>query len=138
MDPMKQQSGGSSSFTDLFGPKDASSTSSSLFNYVFGPSSTGLGRDSKNTGSPKRQEFGGAKPSTQDYKSQRVMGNKDGNLVYRNETTEASYFGSSIYYGGQEVYSSNTHTDRPQHVALSTTKYLLVFGWRIRELQDAK
>ncbi|KAJ0705136.1 hypothetical protein HanPI659440_Chr14g0570241 [Helianthus annuus] len=42
MDHMKQQYGGSLSFTErLFGPKDAPSTSSSgLFSSVFGPSST--------------------------------------------------------------------------------------------------
>ncbi|XP_076954658.1 uncharacterized protein LOC143629211 [Bidens hawaiensis] len=121
MDHMKQHSGGSSFTENLFGPKDASSTSSGLFNSVFGPSSTGIGSDSKSTGSPKKQEYGSAsaKPSTQsiDYKTQRMMVDKVGNLVYRNEPAEPSYLGSSIYYGGQEVYSPNTHThtDRPQH-----------------------
>ncbi|KAI7749526.1 hypothetical protein M8C21_006268, partial [Ambrosia artemisiifolia] len=118
MDKMKPQS--SSSFAEnLFGPKDASSsTSSGLFSSVFGPSSTGLG---KNIGSPNKQEFGGAKTSTQDYKTQRMMGKKDGNPVYQNETTEPSYLSSSIYYGGQEVYSPNTHTNRPQPtVSIST------------------
>ncbi|KAK9061134.1 hypothetical protein SSX86_018314 [Deinandra increscens subsp. villosa] len=106
MDHVKPQSGGSSSsssFTEhLFGPKDASSTSSGLFSSVFGPSSTGLGRDSshsKNRGSPKKQEFEGqyTKSSAQ------------------NETAGPSYLSSSIYYGGQEVYAPNTHANRPPH-----------------------
>ncbi|KAI3705092.1 hypothetical protein L1987_75324 [Smallanthus sonchifolius] len=113
MDHVKKQSGGSSSsssFTEnLFGPKEAScSSSSGLFSSVFGPSSTGLGRDSshsKNTGSSsKKQEFGGpygsGKASTPDYRTQ-------------NEPAEPSYLSSSIYYGGQEVYSPNTQTTRP-------------------------
>ncbi|KAI3799885.1 hypothetical protein L1987_35190 [Smallanthus sonchifolius] len=120
MDHLKQKSGGSSFTENLFGPKDASSTSSGLFSSVFGPSSTGLGRDlshSNNTGLPKKQEFGGpyAKPSTQDYKTQRIMDGKDGYPVYQNATAEPSYLSSSIYYGGQEVYSPNTHTNRPHH-----------------------
>ncbi|KAJ0771866.1 hypothetical protein HanPI659440_Chr07g0273951 [Helianthus annuus] len=122
MDHKKQQSTGSSSsssFTEnLFGPKDVSSASSSgLFSSVFGPSSTGLGRHpshSNNTGLSKNQEFGGpygsGKPSTQDYKAQRSTGPD-----YRNETAEPSYLSSSIYYGGQEVYSPNTQTTRPPH-----------------------
>ncbi|MFS7898385.1 hypothetical protein Hanom_Chr00s022069g01761361 [Helianthus anomalus] len=114
MDHMKQQYGGSLSFTErLFGPKDAPSTSSSgLFSSVFGPSSTGLGRHSKSTG----QEFGGTKPPTQDYKTQRTTGEKDGSPVYQNGIAEPSYLSSSIYYGGQEVYSSNTHTNHPQYI----------------------
>ncbi|KAL8192963.1 hypothetical protein R6Q57_027411 [Mikania cordata] len=124
MNHMKQQSGGSSSFTEnLFGPKDASSTSSAgHFSSVFGPSSTGLGRDSshsKNRGPPNKQEFGGpygtTKSSIQDYKTQRILSEKDGNPVYQNETAEPSYLCSSIYYGGQEVYSPNGQTNRPQH-----------------------
>ncbi|KAK1409419.1 hypothetical protein QVD17_35945 [Tagetes erecta] len=129
MDHMKHQSGGSSSsssFTEnLFGPKDASSTASGLFSSVFGPSSTvsplGLGRNPShcnNKGLQNKHEFGGlyesAKSSTQDYKTQRMMNEKDGNKVYQNETAEPSYLSSSIYYGGQETYSPNTHTSRPQ------------------------
>ncbi|XP_076882407.1 uncharacterized protein LOC143530869 [Bidens hawaiensis] len=123
MDQKKKLSSSSSpsSFTEnLFGPKDASSTSSSgLFSTVFGPSSTGLGRHPSYSGSSKNQEFGGAygggKPSTLDYKTQRNMGVKEGSPVYGNETAEPSYLSSSIYYGGQEVYSPNTQTTRHPH-----------------------
>ncbi|XP_071734495.1 uncharacterized protein [Rutidosis leptorrhynchoides] len=122
MDPRKQHQ--SSSFTEnLFGPaaKDASSSSSAgLFSSVFGPSSTGLGRESshvgKNTGgSSRNQEYGSGKDSTADYNTQRNMGQKEGNHMYHNETAEPSYLSSSIYYGGQEVYSPNTQTSRPHH-----------------------
>ncbi|CAI9273563.1 unnamed protein product [Lactuca saligna] len=128
MDQRKQQSRGSSSssssFTEnLFGPKDPSAaTSSGLFSSVFGPSSTGLGKDSShstNTGASKKQEFGGpygiGKHSTPDHKTQRCIGEKDGNPIYQNETAEPSYLSSSIYYGGQEVYSPNSQPCRPHH-----------------------
>ncbi|KAJ0909344.1 hypothetical protein HanRHA438_Chr07g0320591 [Helianthus annuus] len=124
MDHKKHQSGGSSSsssFTEnLFGPKDASSASSTgLFSTVFGPSSTGLGRHpshSNNPGSSKNKESGGpygsGKPSTPDYKTQRSAG-----PVYQNETAEPSYLSSSIYYGGQEDYAPNTETTRLPHTS---------------------
>ncbi|KAL7612156.1 uncharacterized protein LOC111912278 [Lactuca sativa] len=128
MDQRKPQSRGSSSssssFTEnLFGPKDPSAaTSSGLFSSVFGPSSTGLGKDSshsKNTGASNKQEFGGpygsGKHSTPDHKTQRCIGEKDGNPIYQNETAEPSYLSSSIYYGGQEVYSPNSQPCRPHH-----------------------
>nr|GEV00725.1 hypothetical protein [Tanacetum cinerariifolium] len=115
----------SSSFTEnLFGPKDASPASSSgLFSTVFGPSSTGLGRDSshsKNSGAFKQHEYrgpyGSGQQSALEYKGQRSMGEKEGNPMYQNETVaEPSYLSSSIYYGGQEVYSPNTQTTRPHH-----------------------
>ncbi|KVI09883.1 uncharacterized protein LOC112522485 [Cynara cardunculus var. scolymus] len=125
MDHRKPQHGGSSFTENLFGPKDSPSTSTStsssssgLFSSVFGPSSTGLGRDSshsKNTGSSKKQEYGNGRHSAPDYKTQRGNGEKQGNPIYQNETVEPSYLSSSIYYGGQEVYSPNHQTSRPHH-----------------------
>ncbi|XP_060215500.1 uncharacterized protein LOC132642264 [Lycium barbarum] len=101
----------SSSFTnDLFGPKEPSKTS--LFGSVFGPQSTGLGRDSTHSaarGSPRIQDPGNhAKYGTSENGSQRSKGdisNKDKNSTfYQNETTEPCHLSSSIYYGGQDVY----------------------------------
>ncbi|CAL5322566.1 unnamed protein product [Camellia sinensis] len=123
MENTKQVSGGgsyssSSSFTlDLFGPKDPSSSSSSstdIFGSVFGPPSTGLGKDSSHTGfmgSMKMQDFasqyGIAKHGTPDNMSQRGKGEA---------SVEPCYFSSSIYYGGQEVYPPTTHTTVSQHI----------------------
>nr|XP_043617491.1 uncharacterized protein LOC122589282 [Erigeron canadensis]XP_043617492.1 uncharacterized protein LOC122589282 [Erigeron canadensis] len=98
MESRKQISGNSSSsFTDtLFGPKD-NRTSSSQFGSYFGPNS--------NVSSAK-QDFGSPKHSTTDWKTQRSNGEK----------AEPSYLSSSIYYGGQEIYPPNTHTNAyPQH-----------------------
>ncbi|KAF3663013.1 putative ras-related protein RABA2b-like [Capsicum annuum] len=107
----------SSSFTnDLFGPKEPTKTS--LFNSVFGPHSTGLGRDSTHSATrgssriqdPKDQSCGNAKYGNSDNNgSQRSRGdisNKDKNnsILYQNETTEPCHLSSSIYYGGQDVY----------------------------------
>ncbi|GJY71107.1 hypothetical protein Tco_0474810, partial [Tanacetum coccineum] len=128
---MDHKKGSSSSFTEnLFGPKDATPASSSgLFSSVFGPSSTGLGRDasshSKNSGTCKQHEYrgpyGSGQQSAPEYKGQRSMGEKEGNPMYQNETAaEPSYLSSSIYYGGQEVYSPNTQTTRPHHTILSS------------------
>ncbi|KAL7228996.1 hypothetical protein ACSBR2_007651 [Camellia fascicularis] len=132
MENTKQVSGGgsyssSSSFTsDLFGPKDPSSSSSSstnIFGSVFGPPSTGLGKDSSHTGfmgSMKMNDFasqyGIAKHGTPDNMSQRGKGEA---------SVEPCYFSSSIYYGGQEVYPSTTHTTVSQHIGHSITKFCL-------------
>ncbi|CAK9141597.1 unnamed protein product, partial [Ilex paraguariensis] len=41
---------------------------------------------------------------------------KDKSSIYQNGTVEPCYFSSSIYYGGQEVYSSNSQTATSQHI----------------------
>jgi len=106
----KQVNGGggsSSSFTaELFGPKDSSQSSSStgLFGSVFGPPSTGLGRNSAHSGTIKHDigsQYGNPKYSTTEYMSQRGKGET---------VVEPCCFSSSIYYGAQEVYSPNAHS----------------------------
>ncbi|KAM7499311.1 hypothetical protein LguiA_023725 [Lonicera macranthoides] len=103
----------SSSFTaELFGPKDSAPSPSptGLFGSVFGPSSTGVGRKSSHSGSSVRNQdlgsqYGNPKHGTTDYTSQRG----------KDETIEPCYFSSSIYYGGQEVYSPNTNSSSASH-----------------------
>ncbi|CAN4095822.1 unnamed protein product [Withania somnifera] len=106
----------SSSFTnDLFGPKEPSETS--LFGSVFGPHSTGLGRDSTHSAArgssrfqdPKNQSCGNEKYGTSENGSQRSRGDisnedKYNSILYQNATTEPCHLSSSIYYGGQDVY----------------------------------
>ncbi|TKY56810.1 Proteasome inhibitor-related protein [Spatholobus suberectus] len=118
----KRQAGGSSSstmnFDHLFGPKDSSSTSSpstGLFGSIFPPPSSVGGRESR------MQEVGSKNfgaPGTQSNKGESSSGitNKNTSTNYQNETVEPSYFSSSIYYGGQENYSSRSRTTQPQHV----------------------
>ncbi|KAF5790322.1 hypothetical protein HanXRQr2_Chr09g0381811 [Helianthus annuus] len=103
MENMKHQSGGSSFTETLFGPKDGRASSSGHFGSVFGPSSMGLGH----TGSSNKQNFGNPKQSRTDCKTQKIT-----------ETAEPSYYSSSIYYGGQDVYpqtSNNNCSQRPVH-----------------------
>lgn len=124
MENRKQVGSSSSSFTvDLFGPKDSSPPSSStgIFGSVFGPSSTGLGRDSahsKYAGSSRKQDsasqYGTGKHGTTEYKTQRSKG--ESGSKYQNETVEQPcYLSSSIYYGGQEVYSPHSHSTNSHH-----------------------
>ncbi|OIT29446.1 PREDICTED: uncharacterized protein LOC109211344 [Nicotiana attenuata] len=130
MDKANKQVGAgssSSSFTnDLFGPKEtpkSSSSSSALFNSVFGPPSTGLRRDSVHTGvggssTMKNYQYGNAKYGTSGNGSQGSRGDissKDKSSMYQNEKTEPSYLSSSIYYGGQDVYSPNSQPGS-QHI----------------------
>ncbi|PIN10779.1 hypothetical protein CDL12_16626 [Handroanthus impetiginosus] len=86
----------SSSFTaDLFGPKDSSKSSSfGLFGSIFGPPiPTVPGRD-----------ISGICHKCSKTKQGNYTINKD----TENRKVEPCYFNSSIYYGGQEVYSSTT------------------------------
>ncbi|XP_019439423.1 PREDICTED: uncharacterized protein LOC109345094 isoform X1 [Lupinus angustifolius] len=118
----RKKVGGSSSsssptnFDHLFGPKDPSSTSSSsssLFSSIFPPPSTVGGRDSR------KQDNGGRGygPAGNYGKGESSGGisNKNTSTNYENETVEASYYSSSIYYGGQENYSPRTRTTESHH-----------------------
>ncbi|PSS32563.1 DBIRD complex subunit like [Actinidia chinensis var. chinensis] len=116
--------GSSSSFTmDLFGPKDSSNSSSSsstgLFSSVFGPESTGLGKASSHsgiTGRPRKldleSQYGNGKHGTPENFTHRDKG----------ETVEPCYFSSSIYYGGQEIYSPSTQTSVSQNIIKKDAK----------------
>ncbi|KAA8534153.1 hypothetical protein F0562_031654 [Nyssa sinensis] len=86
----------------------------------------GLRRDSAHTGSLRKQDmgsqYGNAKHGTPDNTSQRSKGegsgiaSKDRHSIYQNGTTEPCYFSSSIYYGGQEMYSPTGQTTGSQHI----------------------
>lgn len=110
----------SSSFTtDLFGPKESSSKSSSsstaFFGSIFGPPTSMVsGRD---TSAPDfGHNYGNAKNGT-DYGTQKVINpmKKDKNPEYENGRVEPCYYNSSIYYGGQDVYSPTTPNITPPH-----------------------
>ncbi|XP_008785484.1 uncharacterized protein LOC103704108 isoform X2 [Phoenix dactylifera] len=112
---------------DLFGRKEAaassassSSASSGYFSSVFPPASSVVGKDSAHsdlywTLDKQRTEgrIGNAQSSRADDKCQgrpsksHNTSNKDGKSAYPIESTESSYFGSSIHYGGREFYSSS-------------------------------
>ncbi|XAR71976.1 hypothetical protein NMG60_11018443 [Bertholletia excelsa] len=126
MEKSKQVGGGSSSSSsltlELFGPKEPSSSSSSssgLFGSVFGPPSTGLGRDSSHHGRPDlRSQYGNVNHGISDmgHRGKGEGGSKDKSSIYQSETVEPCYLSSSIYYGGQEVYSPPSKPNPSQHV----------------------
>ncbi|KAL6994809.1 hypothetical protein U1Q18_042750 [Sarracenia purpurea var. burkii] len=126
----KQVGSSSSSLTlDLFGPKDSSSSTSNpggLFGSVFGSPSTGLGKDSSQSGfMGSRQDLGSQFPNCKHGTSENVtqkgrgesydVGSKDQRSIYQSETSEPCYLSSSIYYGGQEVYSPTSQPTVSQH-----------------------
>lgn len=112
---------------DLFGPKDSSQSSSStgVFGSVFGPPSTGLGGDSSISGPAIKQDYGNPKQGIQDYNSQRNYKGESGGKQSKDRTSNSTYnqselsnpcyYSSSIYYGGQEVYSPNTPAKTSHH-----------------------
>ncbi|XP_052198204.1 uncharacterized protein LOC127805329 [Diospyros lotus] len=133
MDNRRQASASSSSsFTDLFAPNDSSSSSSSsstgLFGSVFGPPSMGLRRDCSQPGAMAKHDvanqYGNGKhgTTTSDNISYRGKGescgvsSKDKSSIYHSEPAEPCYFSSSIYYGGQEVYSPVNQPTASQHI----------------------
>ncbi|XP_057789145.1 uncharacterized protein LOC131006010 [Salvia miltiorrhiza] len=128
MDRANKQVGSSSSSpppsfaVDLFGPKDSSSNSpnstAGYFGSIFGPQTSMVpGRDP----SPKdyAYAYGNAKQETAtDYKN--VKGNpvkKGVNSSYdeNGRSIEPCYYNSSIYYGGQEIYSPTSQNNPPQN-----------------------
>ncbi|XP_058762389.1 uncharacterized protein LOC131640491 [Vicia villosa] len=112
MDNKKQTRSSSSStkkFDQLFGPKEASPTSSSsVFGSIFPPPPPSYveGRGSR------AQEVGSKILGTPGTSNS----NKNTSSNYQNVTGEPSYFSSSIHYGGQENYSSRNRTTESHHV----------------------
>lgn len=107
MDDSKQKASSSSSSTssialELFGPKDtppASShpSSTGIFGSVFGPHSMGRGTESSYL-QGMDVKYGG--------------GPCDNGIAYQQQTNIQPWnYNSSIYYGGQEVYSTSSVVD---------------------------
>ncbi|OVA17753.1 hypothetical protein BVC80_1835g131 [Macleaya cordata] len=120
----------SSISSDLFGTKGSSSSpfnanpsssSSGIFDSVFSTPSTILGRESSRSGvigswNSKQESPGSTKQSSEG--ENRSMHNKDRSSIYQDERTEPCYLSSSLYYGGQDMYSdpSNTRTSGQPHI----------------------
>ncbi|KAL9274364.1 hypothetical protein AKJ16_DCAP20607 [Drosera capensis] len=100
-----KSSSSSSIATELFGQKEASSSSGSLFGSVFdSPATTGKGRSSLQGNSYSEYRTGNSKNERPDNVGQ----SKEQASYYQQETVGSCYFSSSIYYGGQEVYAPST------------------------------
>ncbi|XP_055812520.1 uncharacterized protein LOC129882300 [Solanum dulcamara] len=105
----------SSSFTsDLFGSKETSASSSSgIFNSIFPPPSKGHGsmnseqlkQDPVIQGRNVKGGASGSTPTSNEAASQQAAQNKQPSSFYQNEKVQPCHLSSSIYYGGQDVYS---------------------------------
>ncbi|GMN47767.1 hypothetical protein TIFTF001_016941 [Ficus carica] len=125
----KKQVGSSSSFTtELFGLKE-SSPSSGIFSSIFASSQNPkvVGRESLHSGiAGKNQNFvnetGNTKSGASDdalskeSESQRQQNSDTGSIYYEQRVQQPCHLSSSIYYGGQDIYS------HPQGTESSTFK----------------
>ncbi|OWM66735.1 hypothetical protein CDL15_Pgr010386 [Punica granatum] len=114
----KRQVGPSSSLSaDIFGEKE-SPPSLGTFTSIFPPPQTVAGRNlsPELTGSPPKQS-----PGNQAWNSRQAnfSGGASGNMpsrdgpIFGQERVEPCHLSSSIYYGGQDVYSQSPSTQKP-------------------------
>ncbi|KAK9193385.1 hypothetical protein WN944_004082 [Citrus x changshan-huyou] len=112
----RKQTGSSSSLTnELFGSKESSS-SSGIFGSIFSPPSKVLGRESLHSESMEKKhdsskEAWNTKPTTpgdasRSYETEsQGTAYKDMSSMYQDQRVQPCHLSSSIYYGGQDVYS---------------------------------
>ncbi|XVF68855.1 hypothetical protein PTKIN_Ptkin11bG0034800 [Pterospermum kingtungense] len=114
-------SSSSSSFTaDLFGSKDSSSSSPSkgIFSSIFPPPPTVGGRSSSSSkvleSWPKQPLEGSAwthgMQAPVSESATYNISNKDRNSFFHEERVEPCHLSSSLYYGGQDIYSGSSST----------------------------
>ncbi|OMO91150.1 hypothetical protein COLO4_18603 [Corchorus olitorius] len=117
----KRQVGSSSSFTaDLFGSKDSSSsTSKGIFSSIFAPPSTAGGRNSSSSkvleSWPKQPLDGsawrhGMQAPHADQAATYIPNKERNSSVFQEERVEPCHLSSSLYYGGQDIYSRSSTT----------------------------
>ncbi|KAI3473182.1 hypothetical protein Pfo_028937 [Paulownia fortunei] len=117
---------GSSLASDLFGAKDstAAASSSGIFGSIFAPPAKVLGRESLHSSeTEKKNNFGNpswsAKTGVSDNNALGGEGqsqsttSKDISSYYQEEKVQPFHYSSSIYYGGQDVYSRPQSTQNP-------------------------
>ncbi|XP_022755836.1 uncharacterized protein LOC111303676 isoform X2 [Durio zibethinus] len=116
----KRQVGSSSSFTaELFGSKESSSSSSKgIFSSIFQPPSSVGGRNPTSSKVleywPKQRLEGstwrhGMQAPVAESATYNIP-NKDRNSVFHEERVEPCHLSSSLYYGGQDIYSRSSST----------------------------
>lgn len=115
----RRQVGSSSSFTsELFGTKESPpSNSSGIFASIFPPPSTAVGRNPSNSemrGLSGNQTWD-TKQGTPDMGksgvgASSIIPNKDKNQIFQEERVEPCHLSSSLYYGGQDIYSNSSST----------------------------
>ncbi|KAJ7961346.1 Plant/T7H20-70 protein [Quillaja saponaria] len=120
-------SSSSSSFTsELFGSKESyPSSSSGIFGSIFASTSKALGRESvRSEVSGKRQDFASeawnSKIATPEGTFRRNEGefqstpNRDTSSIYQEQKVQPCHLSSSIYYGGQDIYSQPQSTQNTE------------------------
>ncbi|KAL3531760.1 hypothetical protein ACH5RR_005281 [Cinchona calisaya] len=110
----------SSTFTDLFGSKDSSiSSSSEIFGSIFAPPSKVLGRESQRPDViEKKQGPSGQVWNTKAGPSESIP-NKEMSSFYQEEKVQPCHLSSSIYYGGQDVYSQPQNTQASSYTTFT-------------------
>ncbi|XP_044473877.1 uncharacterized protein LOC123202155 [Mangifera indica] len=117
----RKPTGSSSSLTNqLFGSKDSDS-SSGIFGSIFSPPSKVLGRESLRSESmEKKQEpwnnkhgVPGDASKTSETESPGTP-NKDLSSFYQEQRVQPCHLSSSIYYGGQDIYSEPQNKQSPE------------------------
>lgn len=98
--------------TELFGSKESTqpSASTGIFASIFPPPSKILGRNSNSevTGSWQKQHSGNQEWSNK--KETPGIPTKDRSSIFQEERAEPCHLSSSLYYGGQDVYSQSSST----------------------------
>ncbi|KAJ0084678.1 hypothetical protein Patl1_31234 [Pistacia atlantica] len=123
MEGKRQSSSSSSSFTaDLFGTKESPpSSSSGIFASILSPPSMGVGRNASNSevmGSWQKQHPGNKdRISSKQGTAASCTGgascnipNKNKSFIVQEEIAEPCHLSSSLYYGGQDIYSHSPST----------------------------
>ncbi|KAL2336530.1 hypothetical protein Fmac_010976 [Flemingia macrophylla] len=112
---------GSSSFTsEVFGSNQSQKSSASgIFESMFSPPPKVLGRESLRTEVSDKTTSDGwnSKVGTYGYNSKgndsetRTTGHNDMSSIYQDQRVQPCHLSSSIYYGGQDIYSrpKSTH-----------------------------
>ncbi|KAJ4725702.1 Plant/T7H20-70 protein [Melia azedarach] len=117
----KREMASSSSFTaDLFGTKESPSSSTGIFASILSPASSVVGRNSSKAeilGTWHRQPSGNqVKNNKQGIPALHTeivscdIPNKDRSYLFQEEIAEPCHLSSSLYYGGQDIYSQSPDT----------------------------
>ncbi|XP_023768485.1 uncharacterized protein LOC111917061 isoform X1 [Lactuca sativa] len=103
MEGKKQHSSSSSFTTELFGSKESSASSSTgLFHSIFPP-------PSKAQGTEKKYDFA-IKQDSLDKEDKSLNPKTDTSPFYEQQRSQPCHLSSSIYYGGQDIYTNPTST----------------------------
>ncbi|GAY37979.1 hypothetical protein CUMW_033190 [Citrus unshiu] len=124
MDGKREMSSSFSFTADLFGTKKSPpSSSTGIFASILSPPSTAMGRNSSNSeilGSWQEQPAGNqawntkqGTPALHTESASCNIPNKDKSYIFKEERAEPCHLSSSLYYGGQDIYSHSLDTRTP-------------------------